>query len=686
MTANKGSVMKLQSYAQGEWYQSASSGVLLKNAITGVDLAEITSQGLDFADMHHYARTVGGPNLRKYSFHQRALMLKELGKYLMERKEIFYELSKATGATRTDSWIDIEGGISTLFIFSGKGRREMPNSNVLLDGAQEQISREGTFTAQHIFTPIRGVAVQINAFNFPCWGMLEKLAPMMLAGVPTIIKPASQTAYLTELMVKHIIESGILPEGAIQLVCGSTGDLLTHLDYQDAVSFTGSASTGLMLKQLPSIVNNSVRFFMEADSLNCSILGRDVMPGSFEFDMYIKEVAREMTVKAGQKCTAIRRAIVPADRMEAVSEALSARLAKITVGDPDCDGVRMGALAGLDQREDVRARVQQLAEHNEILFGDPQQVEVSGANAEQGAFMSPVLLACSSDNDAVHDVEAFGPVSTLIPYQDDEEAIAIAERGKGSLVGSVITADPEVAQTLVLGAAAYHGRMVVLNEACAKESTGHGSPLAHLVHGGPGRAGGSEEMGGVRGVKHYMQRTAIQGSPDMLTAITGSWMTGASRQESEVHPFEKTFEHLSVGDALITDKRVITLEDIESFAALSGDTFYAHMNQEAAQRNPFFEDRVAHGYFLVSLAAGLFVWPDEGPVLANYGLDNLRFAAPVYAGDELQVQFTCKQKVNRETEDYGEVRWDTTIINQQGEVVANYDVLTLVAKAEGVEQ
>ena len=678
---------KVQSYAQGEWFESSASGVLLRNAISGAGVAEITSDGLDFADMHAYARNVGGPALRKYTFHQRALMLKELAKYLMERKEVFYELSKATGATRTDSWIDIEGGISTLFIYSGKGRREMPNSNVFLDGPQEQISREGTFTAQHIYTPIQGVAIQINAFNFPCWGMLEKLAPMVLAGVPAIVKPASQSAFLTELMVQHIIESDILPEGALQLVCGSTGDLLSHLDCQDAVSFTGSANTGLMLKQQPAIVQNAVRFYMEADSLNCSILGADVQPGSVEFDLYVKEVTREMTVKAGQKCTAIRRAIVPADRMDAVAEALRARLAKIAVGDPNVEGVRMGALAGLDQRQDVEERLQQLAEESEVVFGDfgsDSRLDVQGANTETGAFISPVLLACQNANDpeaAVHNIEAFGPVSTLIPYRDNEEAIALAAMGKGSLVGSVVTKKPDVAREIVLGSAAYHGRMVVIDEACAKESTGHGSPLAHLVHGGPGRAGGSEEMGGIRGVKHYMQRTAIQGSPDMLSAVTDTWMTGATRKEGDTHPFKKTFEILSVGDALVTDKRTITLEDIESFAVLSGDTFYAHMDKDAAQRNPFFEDRVAHGYFLVSMAAGLFVWPEEGPVLANYGLDNLRFSSPVYAGDELQVQFTCKQKVNRDTEDYGEVRWDTTIINQDGAVVANYDVLTLVAKA-----
>lgn len=675
--------MKLQNYAQGEWYTSSASGVMLQNAITGEDVAEIVSDGLDFKAMLDYARQVGGPAMRKYTFHQRALMLKDLAKYLMERKELFYELSQASGATRTDSWIDIEGGIGTLFIFSGKGRREMPNSNVMLDGVQEQISRHGTFTAQHIYTPIQGVAVQINAFNFPCWGMLEKLAPTFLAGVPTIVKPASQTAYLTELMVRHIIESKILPEGSLQLICGRTGDLLDHMTYQDAVSFTGSAWTGLKLKQTPTIVENSTRFFMEADSLNCSILGSDVQPGSPEFDLYIKEVAREMTVKAGQKCTAIRRAIVPADRMEAVAEALSARLAKTTVGDPQQEGVRMGALAGLDQRADVLEQVGKLAADNEIVFGSMSEVDVVGADAERGAFMSPILMACKDPhNSCVHDIEAFGPVSTLIPYSDDEEAIALAALGKGSLVGSVVTAEPEVARTLVLGAAPHHGRMVVLDEKCAKESTGHGSPLAHLIHGGPGRAGGSEEMGGVRGVKHYMQRTAVQGSPDMLSAVTGTWLQGSERNTDGEHPFKRTFNELSVGDALITEKRTITLDDIEAFAELTGDKFYAHMDEAAAKRNPFFEDRVAHGYFLVSMAAGLFVWPDEGPVLANYGLDNLRFSSPVYAGDELQVQFTCKQKVNRETEPYGEVRWDTTIVNQNGDVVANYDVLTLVARED----
>jgi oxepin-CoA hydrolase/3-oxo-5,6-dehydrosuberyl-CoA semialdehyde dehydrogenase len=673
--------VKLASYANGEWYRASGSGKVLSNAVSGEAIAEISSEGLDFASVADYARRVGGAALRKFTFHQRALMLKELAKYLMERKEIFYALSSATGATRSDSWIDIEGGIATLFTYSGKGRRELPNSNICLDGPQEIIARENTFTAQHVYTPIQGVAVHINAFNFPCWGMLEKLAPTLLAGVPAIVKPASQTAYLTELMFQHIVESGILPQGAVQLICGSTGNLLDQLDFQDAVSFTGSASTGLMLKKTPAISENSVRFFMEADSLNCSILGSDVDPGSVEFDLYIKEVAREITAKSGQKCTAIRRAIVPADRLDAVADALVNRLASTTIGNPASEGVRMGALAGLEQRADVLAQVEKLAAANETVVNRGSDIELIDADAERGAFMAPVIFYARDPLQSnANDVEAFGPVSTLMTYRDADEAIEIAARGKGSLVASVITADTQVATRLTTGIAACHGRVMVLNEACAKESTGHGSPLPHLVHGGPGRAGGSEEMGGIRGVKHYMQRTALQGSPDMLSAITGQWMTGSERKLDQVHPFRKRFDQLEVGDAVVTDKREITLADIESFADLTGDRFYAHMDAEAASRNPFFEDRVAHGYFLVSMAAGLFVWPGEGPVLANYGLDHLRFSAPVYAGDVLQVQFTCKQKVNRETEDYGEVRWDTTIVNQDDQVVANYDVLTLVAK------
>ena len=675
---------KLASYACGEWVAAPDSGQLLRDAVSGEPVALIGSDGLDFQAMLDHARNIGGPALRHYTFHQRALMLKELGKYLMAHKDEFYADSWATGATRNDAWIDIEGGISTLFVYSGKGRREMPNAHLYLDGAQERISREGSFTAQHVFSPLHGVAVHINAFNFPCWGMLEKLAPTLLAGMPAIVKPARQTAWLTERMFRRIIDSGILPEGAVQLVCGGTGDLLDRLDYQDAVSFTGSHDTGLMLKQTPAIVEHGTRFFMEADSLNCSILGRDVAPGSEAFDLYIKELTREMTAKAGQKCTAIRRALVPENRIEAVTEALRQRLQHITVGNPQNEQVRMGALAGQAQRDAVLERIRLLAQDNEILIGGDLHIEPLDADAERGAFLPPVLmLAEDAPNSNAHDIEAFGPVSTLMPYRDEEEAIELAAQGRGSLVGSIVTEDPQIATRLCIGVAPHHGRLLVLEPRCAGESTGHGSPLPHLIHGGPGRAGGSEEMGGVRGVTHYMQRTALQGSPDMLTAITGQWMQGAERRlDDERHPFQKHFEELEIGDAIITGEREITLEDIERFAELSGDRFYAHMDEDAARRNPFFEGRVAHGYFLVSLAAGLFVWPDEGPVLANYGLDNLRFASPVYAGDRIRVQFTCKQKTDREGEQYGEVRWDTTLVNQHDEAVANYDVLTLVAKKD----
>ncbi|MFT4672810.1 MAG: oxepin-CoA hydrolase/3-oxo-5,6-dehydrosuberyl-CoA semialdehyde dehydrogenase [Arenicella sp.] len=675
--------MKLHSYAQGEWYESSASGVVLNSAISGEQVAEISSTGLDFADMVKYARDVGGPGLRKFTFHQRALMLKDLAAYLLERKELFYACSKHTGATRSDSWVDIEGGIGTLFAYSSKARIEMPNSQVYLDGDLERLSRNGTFIGQHIYTPILGVAVQINAYNFPCWGMLEKLAPAIVAGVPCIIKPGSQTAFLTELVVKHMVESGVLPAGAIQLICGSTGDLLDHMTYQDLVSFTGSARTGLMLKKNDAVASENTRFVMEADSLNCSILGNDVMPGSMEFDLYIKEVANEMTTKAGQKCTAIRRAIVPVGRLDAVAEALSARLAKIVVGNPDNKTVGMGALAGIGQRQDVLSKLEALSIQNEIVFGDPNNVDVLDADSDKGAFISPILLAASTAATNAHDIEAFGPVTTLIPYTDTQNAIEVAAQGRGSLVGSIITADKEIAREIVIGAAAHHGRMLILNEECATESTGHGSPLPQMIHGGPGRAGGGEELGGIRGVKHYMQRTAIQGSPDMVSAITGTWFAGSSRKTDTIHPFKKHFEEIEIGDTVISEKRAITLEDIEAFAELTGDKFYAHMDDEAAAKNPFFDGRVAHGYLLIAAAAGLFVWPGEGPVLANTGLENLSFQKPVYPGDVIQVQFTCKQKKDRLTDIWGEVRWDTTIVNQNGEVCANYDVLTGVANLKG---
>ncbi len=674
--------MKLESYALGQWTQGKGNAVTLHHAINGDVVAEIDSTGLDFGSMLDYARHNGGPALRQLTFHQRALKLKELAQYLLTRKEEFYQLSKATGATRTDSWIDIEGGIGTLFTYSGKGRRELPNAGFYIDGFPEPLSRQGSFVGQHICVPLEGAAVHINAFNFPCWGMLEKLAPTLLAGVPAIVKPASQTAYLTELMFRHMIESGIFPEGSLQLICGSVGDLFEHLNCQDVVTFTGSASTGRRLKQHPKVVEHSVRFTMETDSLNCSILGLDAQPGSEEFELYVQEILREISVKAGQKCTAIRRAIVPRERVDAVIEVLQQRLSKVVVGDPTEKSVTMGALASLAQREEVRTRVSQIARVSERVCGDPSQVRVVGADADRGAFLNPVVMYCDQplQHTEVHDIEAFGPVSTLMPYDSVDDAIALARRGQGSLVGSIFTTDDDFARDLVLGTASYHGRLLIVNRDCGKESTGHGSPLPNLIHGGPGRAGGGEEMGGIRGVLHYMQRTALQGSPTTLSRITGRWMTGAARREDSLHPFRKHFEELEIGDTLITDKRTITLDDIEHFAEFTGDRFYAHMDEQAAKANPFFEGRVAHGYFIVSVAAGLFVEPNPGPVLANYGMDNLRFMQPVYAGDTLQVALTCKQKTTRETEDYGEIRWDATVTNQDDQVVANYDVLTLVAK------
>ena len=674
--------MRLESYAAGRWVQGTGRPVTLAHAVTGDPVAEIDSAGLDFAGMLFHARTVGGPALRKLTFHRRALLLKALGTYLMERKEEFYALSTPTGATRTDAWIDVEGGIGTLFAYASKGRRELPNSTFYLDGAPEMLSRGGSFVGQHICVPLEGAAVHINAFNFPCWGMLEKLGPTLLAGVPAIVKPASQTAYLTELMVRRIIDSGILPDGALQLICGGTGDLFEHLTGQDAVTFTGSASTGRRLRLHPKVVENSVRFTMEADSLNFSLLGPDVAPGSAEFDLFVKEVVREMTVKAGQKCTAIRRAFVPRAQIAAVAEALGDRLARTVVGDPAKETVRMGPLASLAQRDEVRARVRELAEVTQIVAGSLDGIEVVGADPAKGAFLGPVLLRCDQParHVRVHECEAFGPVSTLMPYDTTEDAIDLAKRGGGSLVGSIFTSDDGFARDMVLGVAAYHGRLLVANRDCGKESTGHGSPLPALVHGGPGRAGGGEEMGGIRGVLHYMQRTALQGSPTTLSQVTGTWIAGAPRRETEIHPFRKHFEELEIGDTVLTGTRTVTLADIEHFAEFTGDTFYAHMDDAAAKANPFFDGRVAHGYFIVSAAAGLFVDPDPGPVLANYGIDNLRFLAPVYPGDTLRVALTCKQKTARETEDYGEVRWDCTVTNQDGRVVAQYDVLTLVQK------
>jgi oxepin-CoA hydrolase/3-oxo-5,6-dehydrosuberyl-CoA semialdehyde dehydrogenase len=627
-----------------------------------------------------YGRRVGGPSVRELTFHQRAALLKALASHLREHRDELYALSARTGATLGDSKFDVDGGIGVLFGYSSKGRRELPNDTVYVEGDIEQLSKGGTFVGAHVCTPLRGVAVEINAFNFPVWGPLEKFAPAFLAGVPSLVKPASQTAYLTHRLVELIVESRILPEGALQLVCGGVGDLFDHLTDQDLVWFTGSASTAARLRTHETVARRSVRFNAEADSLNCSILGPDGRAGTSEFDLFVKQLVTEMTVKAGQKCTAIRRALVPAELLDDVAAAAGDRLAKVTVGNPANPDVRMGALASVEQREEVRRSLKALLEAGRLVFGDPERVNVVDADAERGAFLSPILLRCDDPYaDQPHEVEAFGPVSTLLPYTSTAQAVELAARGRGSLVGSVVTGDAEFAREVVLGMAPWHGRLLVLDTDDAKESTGHGSPLPALVHGGPGRAGGGEEMGGIRGVLRHMQRTAVQASPRVLGAVTGRWVPGAARTEG-VHPFRKHLEELRPGDTVVAGPRTVTLADVEHFAEFTGDTFYAHTDEEAAKANPFFGGRVAHGYLVVSFAAGLFVSPEPGPVLANYGLENLRFLAPTYPGDELTVTLTAKQLTPREDKDYGEVRWDVDVTKQDGASVAKYDVLTLVAK------
>lgn len=678
---NAPALRRLESYVCGSWTPGRGEGQVLTDAATGSPVARIDSSGIDFAAVLDHGRTTAGPALRAMSFHERAAMLKALGLALLDRKDEFYAESFRTGATRPDGWVDIEGGIGTMLTFASQARRELPNARILTDGNVEMLSKDGSFVGQHILSPLDGVAVHINAFNFPVWGMLEKIAPALLAGVACVVKPASQTAYLTELVVRRIVETGILPEGALQLIAGSVGDLLDHLTGQDAVTFTGSAWTGRKLKAHRAVIDNSVRFTLEADSLNAAILGPDAGPGTPEFDLFVREVAREMTVKAGQKCTAIRRVIAPRVHSQALIEALGARLAATELGLPDAEATRMGPLASMEQREEVRARIRDLQAAAEIVAGDPDQVRVGSGDPQRGAFLNPVLLYADRPMQAaaVHDVEAFGPVSTVLPYDDLGEAIELARLGKGSLVSSVFTDDPAVAAEVTLGVAPFHGRVLIGNRATAKTSTGHGSPLAPLIHGGPGRAGGGEEMGGMRGVRHFMQRTAIQGSPRMLSAVTGRWVEGAEVQAG-THPFRKSLAELRIGDQIVTGARAVTEEDVEHFAAFTGDTFYAHMNSEAARANPFFEDRVAHGYLIASFAAGLFVDPAPGPVLANYGVDNLRFLTPVYFGDTLQVRLTCKEINPRANAAHGEVRWDCRVTNQKGEVVAQYDVLTMVAK------
>ncbi|HEX5182718.1 MAG TPA: phenylacetic acid degradation bifunctional protein PaaZ [Allosphingosinicella sp.] len=664
----------LLNYAQDQWHAASGGLAEVRSAITGETIAVTGSQGLDFRAMLDHARRVGGPALRRMTFHERAWMLKDLANAMMARKELLYALSYDTGATRTDGWIDIEGGAGTLFSFSSKGRRELPNSRILIDGPMEPLSRGGTFVGQHVFTPLQGVAVHINAFNFPVWGMLEKLGPTLLAGVPAIVKPASATGYLAEAAFRIMIEANILPPGALQLIMGGVGDLFDHLTLQDVVSFTGSAQTAMKLQTHPVIARESVRFIAERDSLNASILGPDAAPGTPEFDLFVKEVAREMTVKAGQKCTAIRRAMAPAGQLDAVEEALRQRLARVRIGDPREEGVTMGALASRAQLASVRAAVAELAKSARIVAGDPDAPPVAG----NGAFMAPILLRADDpwSSDAVHDVEAFGPVSTIMPYRDLGDAIALANRGMGSLALSLFTFDDKVAEEFVLGGGAYHGRMLILDRTSAKESTGHGSPLPVLVHGGPGRAGGGEEMGGVRGVTHYMQRTAIQGGPAVLSSVIGQWLPGAPKVEGEIHPFRKRISELEIGDTLKTGSRVVTLGDIEHFADFTGDTFYAHMDEEAAKANPIFDGRVAHGYLILSFAAGLFVDPAPGPVLANYGLENLRFLTPLYPDDSMRVELTVKSKSVRNAE-MGEVRWAVFVFNQKEEIVASYDLLTM---------
>lgn len=667
-------LLSINSFAAGAWIAPDSSARPIENAVTGEVMAEAGNASLDVQSMLTHAREVGGPNLRKLTFHDRARMLKALANALNSHKQALYDLSFATGATQADHLIDIDGGIGTMFVFASKGRREMPDGQIYLDGEVEQLSRNGTFLGQHICTSMQGVAVHINAFNFPVWGMLEKLAPTLLAGVPAIVKPATATCYVTELAVRIMLDSGILPTGALQLVSGGLGDMLDRLTLQDVVSFTGSAQTALMLRSAPHILENSIRFVAEQDSLNASILGPDAAPGTPEFDLFIKEAQREMTTKAGQKCTAIRRIIAPDNCVEAVIDALSDRLAKTTVGDPNKAETRMGALVSNAQKRDVLDKAAIIGTEATQVYGDPSLAE------SKGAFLSPMLYHCESPDTAnrVHDTEAFGPVSTVMGYRDLPHAITLANKGQGSLVASVITHDPSVARDVALGAGAFHGRLYFNNRDSMKESTGHGSPLPHMVHGGPGRAGGGEELGGVRGVMHYMQRTAIQGSPDILTAIGDTWVDGAIEHQAPAHPFTRTFHEVQIGETIYTEPRIVTLDDIEHFAGFTGDTFYAHMDEDAAKRNPFFPGRVAHGYLLLSFAAGLFVEPNEGPVLANTGLDNLRFMKPVQAGDSIKVRLTVKKKTPR-NEDYGEVRWHVTLTNEESEKVAEYELLTMNA-------
>lgn len=675
----------LPSYVQGAWWTPSSTerAVVVRDASTGEEATRVSSEGLDLAGTLEYARTIGQASLGALTFHQRAVLLKQLALVLTERKEELYALSARTGATKADSWVDIDGGIGVLFAYSGKGRRELPNGQVFVDGPVEPLSKDSSFLGRHIFTRLPGVAVQINAFNFPVWGSLEKFAPAFLAGMPTLVKPATPTGYVTEAFVRILVESGLLPDGSLQLVSGGVPTLFDELRLGDLVGFTGSASTAAGLR---SRTPSGVRFTAETDSINASVLGPDATEDTPEFDAYVRQLVTEMTSKAGQKCTAIRRAIVPAASADAVIDAVRVRLdAKVVIGDPRAEAVTMGPLVSLAQREEVLRQVQVLQDAGgRVVIGStdaPDVRGVDGSSAADGAFVAPMLLRFDDAGaDAVHEVEAFGPVASLLTYSTASEAAALVARGGGSLVTSVATHDPAFAAELMGGIAASNGRVLFLDRDDARSSTGHGSPMPGLVHGGPGRAGGGEELGGIRAVLHHMQRTAVQGSPDMLTALTGVWHAGAAAQDDGIHPFRKSLAELRIGDRIASASREVTLDDIETFAHFTGDTFYAHMDEQAAAANPFFPGRVAHGYLLVSWAAGLFVDPSPGPVLANYGLENLRFITPVSPGDSIRVELTAKQITPRETDEYGEVRWDALIRNQNDETVATYDVLTLVEK------
>ncbi|QNV39714.1 phenylacetic acid degradation bifunctional protein PaaZ [Rothia amarae] len=676
----------IPSFIKGNWWTPSNPQKLseIQDTSTEEVIFTASTEGIDTAGAIEYARTVGQKNLGELTIHERALKLKELAIYLNEHKQELYDISFASGSTQRDHYIDIDGGIGTLFTFSSKGRRELPNSNVIIDGATEPLSKDGSFAGEHIYTRLPGVAVEINAFNFPVWGMLEKFAPAFIAGMPSIVKPATATGYVTEACVRLMLESGVLPEGSIQLISGSARDLLDYLDYRDHVAFTGSASTAQTLRAHPNVQTKGVRFTAETDSLNAAILGPDAEVGTPEFNAFVKSVFVEITAKAGQKCTAIRRVIVPAGRRDDVIKALTETISsKVKIGDPRTEGSTTGALASSEQKGEVSSSVEKLtAAGGTIAFQSEAPSE--------GAFY-PVTILTFDDprNEAVHSIEAFGPVTSVIEYSDFGEAIELANLGEGSLVATVCTNDREIAQQAVLGIAAHHGRVLVLNREDAKTSTGHGSPVPHLVHGGPGRAGGGEELGGVRAVKHYMQRTAIQGSPNMLTAITGVWHQGADARTvtresvdtgEDVHPFRKSLAELKIGDQFVSPLRKVTLEDITAFADSTGDQFYAHTDEEAAAANPFFPRRVAHGYLLVSWAAGLFVDAAPGPVLANYGLENLRFITPVTYDDSIRVTLTAKKITPRVTDEYGEVAWDAVLHNQNDEIVATYDVLTLVEK------